>query len=121
MSGVRIVFHEFGHALHALLSDVRFSWLSGTRVARDFAEFPSQLFENWALQPKVLAQHARHLVTGEPIGSEMVKQLRTSLKLNERLLAISPASNRSAIGAATDGHWESQWSSVRRRWAVAKE
>jgi peptidyl-dipeptidase Dcp len=121
LSGVRIVFHEFGHALHALLSDVRFSWLSGTRVARDFAEFPSQLFENWALQPKVLAQHARHLVTGEPIGSEMVKQLRTSLKLNERLLAISPASNRSAIGAATDGHWESQWSSVRRRWAVAKE
>jgi peptidyl-dipeptidase Dcp len=121
LSGVRIVFHEFGHALHALLSDVRFSWLWGTRVARDFAEFPSQLFENWALQPKVLAQHARHLVTGEPIGSEMVKQLRTSLKLNERLLAISPASNRSAIGAATDGHWESQWSSVRRRWAVAKE
>jgi peptidyl-dipeptidase Dcp len=81
--GVRIVFHEFGHALHALLSEVRFSWLSGTRVARDFAEFPSQLFENWALHPEVLKRHALHIVTGEPIGSEMVVQLRTSLKVDE--------------------------------------
>jgi peptidyl-dipeptidase Dcp len=83
IDNVKTVFHEFGHALHCLLSDVRFSRLSGTRVARDFVEFPSHLFENWALQPEVLARHARHIVTGEPIASEMVEQLRASQKFNE--------------------------------------
>jgi peptidyl-dipeptidase Dcp len=64
---VRTLFHEFGHALHALLSDVRFPRLSGTEVPADFVEFPSQLNEMWAWEPETLAHYARHVETGEPL------------------------------------------------------
>ena len=66
LDDVRTLFHEFGHGLHGLLSDVTYERLSGTRVLRDFVELPSQLFEHWALEPEVLARHARHCATGEP-------------------------------------------------------
>ncbi|MFM2356961.1 MAG: hypothetical protein RLZZ528_2697, partial [Pseudomonadota bacterium] len=61
----RTLFHEFGHALHAMLSDVTYPMISGTSVARDFVELPSQLYEHWLEVPEVLEAHARHAVTGE--------------------------------------------------------
>ncbi|MEJ6548811.1 M3 family metallopeptidase [Corynebacterium sp. USCH3] len=73
---VATVFHEFGHALHGLLSDVRYPSLSGTNVPRDFVEFPSQINENWAMEPEVLANYARHVDTGEPLPEEMVASVR---------------------------------------------
>ena len=60
------LFHEFGHGLHGLLSNVSFDRLAGTSVLRDFVELPSQLFEHWLSEPEVLKRHARHCVTGEP-------------------------------------------------------
>ena len=63
----RTLFHEFGHALHQILSDVTHASISGTSVARDFVELPSQLFEHWLDQPEVLEKHARHVETGAPM------------------------------------------------------
>ncbi|NVO26637.1 M3 family metallopeptidase [Donghicola sp. C2-DW-16] len=67
----RTLFHEFGHALHQMLSDVRYGSMSGTSVARDFVELPSQLYEHWLEVPEVLAQFAVHAETGEPMPQEM--------------------------------------------------
>jgi peptidyl-dipeptidase Dcp len=64
---VRTLFHEFGHALHGLLSDVRYPRLAGTEVPADFVEFPSQVNEMWAWEPETLAHYARHADTGEPL------------------------------------------------------
>lgn len=69
-------FHEFGHALHGLLSDTRWPSASGTSVPRDVVEFPSQVNEKWALHPEVLASYARHADTGEALPAELVEQLR---------------------------------------------
>ena len=65
------LFHEFGHALHHILSDVDWPSISGTSVARDFVELPSQLFEHWLEQPEVLDRHARHIETGAPLPAEL--------------------------------------------------
>jgi peptidyl-dipeptidase Dcp len=75
----RTLFHEFGHALHAMLSDVTYGFVAGTNVARDFVELPSQLYEHWLSVPEVLAVHARHHATGEPMPGS----------LRDRLLAAS--------------------------------
>ncbi|MDE7150249.1 MAG: M3 family metallopeptidase, partial [Bacteroidales bacterium] len=75
-SQLQTFLHEFGHGLHALLSDCRYSGLSGTRVPRDFVELPSQLMENWALEKAFLDMFARYDCTGEPIPDEMVGRLR---------------------------------------------
>ena len=72
----RTLFHEFGHGLHGLLSNVTFQRLSGTNVLRDFVELPSQLFEHWLLEPEVIARHARHWKTGEPIPEALVRRLQ---------------------------------------------
>lgn len=69
------LFHEMGHALHGLLSQVRFPRLSGTNVARDFVELPSQLFEHWLEEPEVLTRFARHHQTGEPIPKPLLDKL----------------------------------------------
>ena len=69
------LFHEFGHALHGLLSQVRFPRLSGTNVARDFVELPSQLYEHWLEEPEVLTRFARHHQTGEPIPKALLGKL----------------------------------------------
>jgi peptidyl-dipeptidase Dcp len=69
------LFHEMGHALHGLLSKVRFPRLSGTNVARDFVELPSQLFEHWLEEPAVLERFARHYQTGEPIPKPLLDKL----------------------------------------------
>ncbi|WP_306228801.1 M3 family metallopeptidase [Mangrovibrevibacter kandeliae] len=69
------LFHEFGHALHGLLSDVTWPSLAGTSVARDWVELPSQLFEHWLTVPEVLAEHAVHADTGEPLPQELMDKL----------------------------------------------
>jgi peptidyl-dipeptidase Dcp len=71
----RTLFHEFGHALHVLMSDVTYEFISGTSVARDFVELPSQLYEHWLSTPEVLERHARHMRTGEPMPRELIERL----------------------------------------------
>lgn len=71
----RTLFHEFGHALHQMLSDVTYESLSGTSVARDFVELPSQLYEHWLEVPEVLGEYATHAQTGEPIPADMLDRL----------------------------------------------
>ncbi|MEH6772376.1 MAG: M3 family metallopeptidase [Cereibacter changlensis] len=71
----RTLFHEFGHALHQMLSDVTHGFISGTSVARDFVELPSQLYEHWLSVPAVLEKHAKHWKTGEPMPADMVQRL----------------------------------------------
>lgn len=71
----RTLFHEFGHALHQMLSDVTYGFISGTSVARDFVELPSQLYEHWLEVPLVLEAHARHFETGEPMPADMLARL----------------------------------------------
>jgi len=80
---VKTLFHEFGHGLHGLLSQVRHERLSGTNVLRDFVELPSQLFENWALEPQILQQHARHCRTGEPIPAELIDKLLRARRFDQ--------------------------------------
>jgi peptidyl-dipeptidase Dcp len=80
---VRTLFHEFGHALHGLLSDVRFERLSGTRVLRDFVELPSQLFEHWGQERAVLRRHARHWQTGEAIPDALLDRLEAARKFGQ--------------------------------------
>ena len=77
------MFHEFGHALHGLLSDVRFPSQSGTEVPRDFVEYPSQVNEMWAWEPSVLARYAVHHRTGEPMPTAWVQTLLASRQFNE--------------------------------------
>jgi peptidyl-dipeptidase Dcp len=76
-------FHEFGHALHGLLSDVRYPKFSGANVPRDFVEFPSQVNEMWALWPEVLANYAKHYRTGEPLPQHLVDRLLESQRFGE--------------------------------------
>ena len=85
---VRTLFHEFGHALHGLQSQVRYERLAGTQVLRDFVELPSQLFENWAMEPQVLQRHARHVETGEPIPAAMLEKLKRSRQFDQAWATI---------------------------------
>jgi peptidyl-dipeptidase Dcp len=80
---VRTLFHEFGHGLHGLLSSVSYGRLSGTDVPQDYVELPSQLMENWATVPEVLAKHARHATTGEPISAALIERIRASQTFNQ--------------------------------------
>ncbi len=77
------LFHEFGHALHGLSSDVTYPSLSGTSVARDFVEFPSQLLEHWLSTPEVLQRFAVHYQTGEPIPQALVDRIKKAATFNE--------------------------------------
>jgi peptidyl-dipeptidase Dcp len=79
----RTLFHEFGHGLHGLLSNVTYERVSGTSVLRDFVELPSQLFEHWLEEPEVLKRHARHHVTGEPIPDELIARLHEARYFNQ--------------------------------------
>jgi peptidyl-dipeptidase Dcp len=80
---VTTMFHEFGHALHGLFAAQTYPTLSGTNVARDFVEFPSQFNENWALDPKVLAHYAVNYKTGQPIPQELVDKIKRSRVFNQ--------------------------------------
>jgi peptidyl-dipeptidase Dcp len=77
------MFHEFGHALHALSSKVKYPTLAGTNVPRDFVEFPSQFNENWAAEPTVFAHYARHYRTGAPMPHELVEKVKRARKFNQ--------------------------------------
>ena len=77
------LFHEFGHGLHGLLSQVTYERLSGTKVLRDFVELPSQLFEHWAFEPAVLKRHALHHVTKVPIPDAIIDRLNEARRFNQ--------------------------------------
>ncbi|WP_428374499.1 M3 family metallopeptidase [Lichenicoccus sp.] len=79
----RTLFHEFGHALHGLLSQVRYPGQSGTSVRRDFVEFPSQVYEHWFSLPETLQTYARHHATGEPISEALVARLLAARGFNQ--------------------------------------
>ena len=77
------LFHEFGHALHGLLSKVKYPSQSGTSVARDYVEFPSQLNEHWLSTPEVLNRFAVHYETGEPMPAELVDKIENAATFNQ--------------------------------------
>ena len=80
---VLTLFHEFGHALHGLLSDCTYNRLSGTSVPRDFVELPSQIMENWVFEPEVLKMYAKHYETGEVIPQELIDKLKKTSHFNQ--------------------------------------
>ena len=80
---VRTMFHEFGHALHGMLSSVEYPALSGTNVPRDFVEFPSQFNEHWATYPAVFQHYAKHYQTGAPMPADLAEKIRRSRDFNQ--------------------------------------
>jgi len=82
-SEAQTVFHEFGHGLHGLLSNVKYASLSGTNVPTDFVEFPSQVMENWMSEPRVLETYAKHYKTGEVIPSELIEKMNKANSFDE--------------------------------------
>ena len=83
LDDVRTLFHEFGHGLHGLLSNVTFERLSGTNVLQDYVELPSQLFEHWALESVVLDRHAKHYKTGAPIPAVLRERIEAARLFNK--------------------------------------
>ncbi len=83
MDDARTLFHEFGHALHGMLSDITYPSISGTSVSRDFVELPSQLFEHWLTVPEVLRRFAVHHETGEPIPDALLEKMRAAQRFNK--------------------------------------
>ena len=84
----RTLFHEFGHGLHGMLSDVTYPSLSGTSVFTDFVELPSQLYEHWQEQPQVLRQFAKHYQTGEPLPDDLLTRFLAARKFNQGFATV---------------------------------
>ena len=84
----RTLFHEFGHGLHGILSDVTYPYISGTSVARDFVELPSQLYEHWLAVPEILEKHALHVETGEPMPRALVDKLIAAENFNQGFATV---------------------------------
>jgi len=82
------LFHEFGHALHGLLSDCTYPRLSGTSVPRDFVELPSQIMEHWASEPEVLKVYAKHYQTGKPIPQELIEKIEKAGHFNQGFATV---------------------------------
>lgn len=82
------LFHEFGHALHGLLSDCAYLRLTGTNVARDFVELPSQIMENWVAEPEFIKLFARHYQTGEPIPDELIAKIKKAQYFNQGFITV---------------------------------
>ena len=91
LDNVETLFHEFGHALHGLLSQCTYKSVSGTSVARDFVELPSQIMENWAFQKEVLADYARHYETGEVIPDSLVAKIEAAANFNQGFMTTELA------------------------------
>jgi peptidyl-dipeptidase Dcp len=85
---VRTLFHEFGHGLHGLLSNVTYPSLSGTSVKRDFVELPSQLYEHWAMTPEILTEFALHAETGEPMSEAMLEKVLGARKFDQGFATV---------------------------------
>lgn len=85
---VLTLFHEFGHALHGLMSNCTYYTLSGTEVSRDFVELPSQIMENWATEPEVLKMYAKHYKTGETIPDDLIKKIQNSSHFNQGFATV---------------------------------
>jgi peptidyl-dipeptidase Dcp len=83
LEDARTLFHEFGHGLHGLLSNVTYPKVSGTSVERDFVELPSQLYEHWLTRPEVLSRYARHYQTGKPMPPALIKRLEAARNFNQ--------------------------------------
>jgi peptidyl-dipeptidase Dcp len=99
------LFHEFGHGLHGLLSDVTYERVSGTAVLRDFVELPSQLFEHWLEEPEVLRRHARHYRTGAAIPQDLIDKLHRARHFNQGFETVRYAASAlvdMAVHALTD-------------------
>ncbi|MGB5871932.1 MAG: M3 family metallopeptidase [Albidovulum sp.] len=84
----RTLFHEFGHALHGMLSNVTYPFISGTSVARDFVELPSQLFEHWLEVPQVLERHARHVTTGDAMPKALLDRLLAAQNFDQGFATV---------------------------------
>jgi peptidyl-dipeptidase Dcp len=103
---VKTLFHEFGHGLHGLLSQVRHERLAGTAVLRDYVELPSQLFENWALEREVLQRHARHFQTGDVLPAALLEKLHAARRFNQAwatLMYTGPALIDMALHSLPNG------------------
>lgn len=87
LDNVETMFHEFGHAIHGLLSQCHYTTVSGTSVARDFVELPSQINENWAYEKEVLSSYARHYQTGEVIPDELLEKILAAKNFNQGFMA----------------------------------
>jgi len=105
----RTLFHEFGHGLHGMMSDVTYPSLSGTSVFTDFVELPSQLYEHWQEQPQVLRQFARHYQTGEPLPDDLLQRFLDARKFNQGFATVEFVSS-----ALIDLEFHSQPASVSR-------
>ena len=84
----RTLFHEFGHALHELLTNVTYPLVSGTSVERDFVELPSQLYEHWFMHPQVLKKFARHYKTGKPLPESLLKKIKAARNFNQGFATV---------------------------------
>ena len=93
LDDARTLFHEFGHALHALLSDVTYPVISGTGVATDFVELPSQLFEQWLDTPAILKEFAIHHRTGEPMPDALIAKLKAARTFNQGFMTVEYVSS----------------------------
>lgn len=82
MDEARTLFHEFGHALHGMLSNAKWPSLAGTSVARDFVELPSQLYEHWLTTPEILGRHALHVKTGQPMPDDLMRRMLEARNFN---------------------------------------
>jgi len=89
----RTLFHEFGHALHAMLSNVTYPLLAGTNVATDFVEFPSQIYERWLERPEVLRRFARHCDTGAPMPEALIERLLSTQTFNQGFATVEYAAS----------------------------
>lgn len=99
----RTLFHEFGHALHQMLSDVTYESISGTSVARDFVELPSQLFEHWLEVPEVLREFATHAETGEPMPQAMLEKVLGAANFDQGFQTVEYVSSALVDLAFHDG------------------
>lgn len=106
---VETTFHEFGHALHGLLSNCKYEKLSGTSVTRDFVEFPSQFMENYSTDPEILKMYAKHYETGEIIPDELVQKFKNSSLFNNGFVVVEYTA-----AALLDMHWNTINDTVER-------
>jgi peptidyl-dipeptidase Dcp len=93
LDDARTLFHEFGHALHGLLSDVTYPSVAGTSVSRDFVELPSQLYEHWFTTPEVMGRYCVHAATGEPMPPELMDKVKAAQTFNQGFATVEYTSS----------------------------